>query len=302
MKTLLKHCPRLKHCPSKKGESAALTSIQVKSGTATITDARFWLSFPLDKPDGFYSITEARADIWKPAKGLGDLEFPQIEIPNKQPIEVPVSISDLTWISSAMSNEKIRYYLNGVYFDNAGMTATDGHILKHVAQPFAGEEKPSAILPDFAVKIILDAAKEEKVTGISIQFIGPRAIVAIGRYLLRTKLVDGTFPDYTRVIPESTTGLAIAFDSEEIKPLLKKARALDPECQTVIVGQNSCHIHKAPEEAVKLSGSWEMPLAFNCGLLVSADIAGTVNYAMEGMIKITNRNRVCVTMSQRLPN
>lgn len=295
MKTLLKHCL------SKKWEPTALTAIQVKSGTATITDASFWLSIPLDKPDGFYPITEARADIWKPTKGLEDLEFPKIEIPNKPAIDIPVSISDLAWVSSAMSTEKVRYYLNGIYFDTAGMTATNGHILKHVAQPFAGEENISAILPSFAVKIILDAAKEEKATGITIQFIGPMAIVAIGRYLLRSKLIDGTFPDYRRVIPENTE-LATAFNSEEFRPLLKKARALDPEFQTVIVGQNSCHIHKAPEEAVKLSGHWEMPLAFYCGLLVSVDIAGTVNYPTGDKIKITNRNRVCVIMSQRMPN
>ena len=291
MKTLLKHCL------SKKGAPVALTSIQVKSGTATITDADFWLSFPLDKPDGFYPITEARADIWKPAQ---DLKFPIIKIPNKPTIEVPVSISDLTWTSSAMSNEKARYYLNGVLFDNAGMAATNGHILKHVAQPFAGGEKLSAILPDYAVKIIIDAAKEDKVSDVLIKFIGSIATIEIGKYSLITKLIDGTYPHYQRAIPDDLLNKT-AFNSRDFKPLLKKASVLDKKLKSVMISGSLCFPDSMPAESVMISGAWKTPYMFNCQLLVDSDIIGEVYYSLDdtGPVKITSANRVCVVMPQR---
>jgi len=290
MKTLLKHCPS-------KSVYQVLTNVYVKDGIASISDCDFILSCAIDKQDGFYPITEARADIWKPAQ---DLEFPIIKIPNKLAIDAPVSISDLTWISSAMSNKKVRYYLNGVYFDNAGMAATDGHILKHVAQPFAGGEKLSAILPDYAVKIIIDAAKEEKVSNVSIKFLGSFASIEIGKYSLITKLIDGTYPPYKLVIPDDLLNKT-AFNSGDFKPLLKKASALDKDLKSVMISGSLCFPEAMPAESVMISGYWKTPYMFNCQLLVDSDIIGEVYYSLDDTrpAKITNANRVCVVTPQK---
>lgn len=290
MKTLLKHC-------TTKSVYQVLKNVYVKDGIAAISDYDFILSCAIDKPDGFYPIREVNADIWKPAQ---DLEFPIIKIPNKLAIEAPVSISDLTWISSAMSNEKVRYYLNGVYFDNAGMAATDGHILKHVAQPFAGGEKLSAILPDYAVKIIIDAAKEDKVSDVLIKFIGSIATIEIGKYSLITKLIDGTYPHYQRAIPDDLLNKT-AFNSRDFKPLLKKASALDKDLKSVMISGSLCFPETMPTESVMISGYWKTPYMFNCQLLVDSDIIGEVYYSLDDTrpAKITNANRVCVVMPQK---
>jgi DNA polymerase-3 subunit beta len=96
----------------------------------------------------------------------------------------------------AISTEETRYYLNGIYLhvvEKAGKTllravATDGHRLPGVIVPrkTVAEVQRLADNPDEAVSIELSTAK--------IRF-------RFGETVLTSKLIDGTFPDYARVIP-----------------------------------------------------------------------------------------------------
>lgn len=287
MKTLLRHCQTKSVLP-------VLTSIYVKDGIAAISDCDFILSCAIDKPDGFYPVREVKADIWNRSE---DLEFPIIAIPDVPSVDISVSVSDLSWISSAMSTEDVRYYLRGIYFDSEGLTATDGMILKHVNLPSL---PISAILPDYAVKIIIDAAKEEKVSDVLIKFLGSVATVGIGKYSLTTKLIDGTYPPYEKVIPTDLLNKT-AFNSEEFKPLLKKASALDKKLKSVMISGSLCFPEAMPAESVMISGYWKTPYMFNCQLLMDSDIIGEVYYSLDdtGPVKITSENRVCVVMPQR---
>ena len=287
MKTLLKHCLT-------KSVYQVLTNVYVKDGIASISDCDFILSCAIDKKDGFYPIREVKADIWKPAE---DLEFPIITIPDVPSIDVSVFVSDLSWIYSAMCTEEARYYLRGIYFDSEGLTATDGRILKHIKLPSL---PISAILPEFAVKIIIDAAKEEKVSNVSIKFLGSFASIEIGKYSLITKLIDGTYPPYKLVIPDDLLNKT-AFNSGDFKPLLKKASALDKDLKSVMISGSLCFPEAMPAESVMISGYWKTPYMFNCQLLVDSDIIGEVYYSLDDTrpAKITNANRVCVVMPQK---
>lgn len=290
MKTLLKHGEVREYV------TYIFNTIKIKDGIARITDGDFLLSIPTDKPDGFYKIKEARVDVWRNVE-RDDSEYGYLHFPEGlTSTRVPVNVSELEWVSSAMSKDEKRFYLNGVYFDKSGMTATDGRILKHIET--LGEDL-SAILPRFAVKIILDAAKEEKISDIEIRFTSDRAFVVIGRYSLISKLIDGNFPDYNRVIPNQNQ-FETLFDSEEFKPLLKKAKALDKHTQSIILSSNSCHIGKLPEDSIKISGDWKLPYMFNCGLLVSSDMKGIVCYSQDNRnpIKITEKNKIFVVLPQ----
>lgn len=283
MKTLLKHGGLIECVPD------IFNTIKIKNGIASITDGDFLLSIPTDKPDGFYKVKEARVDVWRNIE-IDDTEYEYLHFPEGlTSTRANVKVSELEWVSSAMSKDETRFYLNGVYFDKSGITDTDGRMLKHIET--LGEEL-SAILPRVAVKIILDSAKEEKVSDIEIRFTSDRAFVVIGRYSLITKLIDGNFPYYNRVIPNQNQ-LETLFDSEDFKPLLKKAKALDKHTQSIILSSNSCHIEKLPEDSIKISGDWKLPYMFNCGLLVSADMKGIVGYSQDNrsQIKITEKTK-----------
>ena len=111
-------------------------------------------------------------------------------------------------VKQAMSTEHTRYYLNGVYLDDTGdsltFVATDGHRLCTYAlrRPnIKGGSLPPMILPRKAVNMLTKAlsAKGGTVAYIKASDTGLR--VSLGGDTITTKLVDGTFPDYYRVIP-----------------------------------------------------------------------------------------------------
>ncbi|MFO1113988.1 MAG: DNA polymerase III subunit beta [Rhodospirillales bacterium] len=111
----------------------------------------------------------------------------------------------------AISTEETRYYLNGIYLHTAQQdgvevlraVATDGHRLARVEMPVpAGAAgMPGVIIPRKTVaevrKVIDEAADdlELAVSETQIRF-------SVGPALITSKLIDGTFPDYERVIPE----------------------------------------------------------------------------------------------------
>ncbi|MEM1380512.1 MAG: DNA polymerase III subunit beta [Pseudomonadota bacterium] len=111
----------------------------------------------------------------------------------------------------AMSQEETRYYLNGIYLhaseDGDAQTlravATDGHRLARLDAPLpsGAEGLPGIIVPRKAVlelRRLLDDAGDE----VNVLVASGRVQFTFGDITLTTKLIDGTFPDYARVIPQ----------------------------------------------------------------------------------------------------
>ncbi len=111
----------------------------------------------------------------------------------------------------AISTEETRYYLNGIYLHAAenekGSTvlravATDGHrlALAEIPAPKGSENVAGVIIPRKAVaeiRRLLDSAESD----VELQVSDSKVVFKIGRATLTTKLIDGNFPDYARVIP-----------------------------------------------------------------------------------------------------
>ncbi|WP_046864034.1 DNA polymerase III subunit beta [Microvirga massiliensis] len=110
----------------------------------------------------------------------------------------------------AISTEETRYYLNGIYFhtiESEGETvlravATDGHRLARVetAAPAGAEGMPGVIVPRKAVAEILKLV-EDAGESVGIELSSAKVRLTFGGVVLTSKLIDGTFPDYQRVIP-----------------------------------------------------------------------------------------------------
>jgi DNA polymerase-3 subunit beta len=110
----------------------------------------------------------------------------------------------------AISTEETRYYLNGIFIHVAEIdgrallraVATDGHRLARLElpAPAGAVGMPGVILPRKAVaeiqRLIEDAQNE-----VTVEVSANKMRFAFGEALLTTKLIDGTFPDYARVIP-----------------------------------------------------------------------------------------------------
>jgi DNA polymerase-3 subunit beta len=139
-------------------------------------------------------------------------DFPVIaegELPTRfeLPAETLKQIIDKTRF--AISTEETRYYLNGIFLhvsDDATpvlkAAATDGHRLARVtvARPDGAEGMPDVIVPRKCVaelrKLLdeVDGSVEVSLSPTKIRF-------GMGAAILTSKLIDGTFPDYSRVIP-----------------------------------------------------------------------------------------------------
>lgn len=114
--------------------------------------------------------------------------------------------------SFAISTEETRYYLNGIYLHTAGSgdgkvlraVATDGHRLARieVALPAGADGMPGIIVPR---KAIYELRKliEEGEGDIAISLSDSKIRFVYGNAVLVSKLIDGNFPDYERVIPAS---------------------------------------------------------------------------------------------------
>lgn len=116
----------------------------------------------------------------------------------------------------AISTEETRYYLNGIYLhaiDVEGRpvlraVATDGHRLARVdtAAPQGALGMPGVIVPRKAVaeiqKLLEDGESE-----VQVELSATKIRVATAAVVLTSKLIDGTFPDYQRVIPSGNDKL-----------------------------------------------------------------------------------------------
>jgi DNA polymerase-3 subunit beta len=111
----------------------------------------------------------------------------------------------LLLVQYAMAQQDIRYYLNGllVVLDDGRLrvVATDGHRLSYAARPLGDKhEKREVILPRKAV-LELGKLLAESDDPVKIDIYAGQVRFAFGNVVLTTKIIDGKFPDYTRVVP-----------------------------------------------------------------------------------------------------
>ena len=111
----------------------------------------------------------------------------------------------------AISTEETRYYLNGIYLHAAvsggkpvlRAVATDGHRLAQVELPLpsGAKDMPGVIVPR---KTVVELARlaEDSDGEVRIELSASKIRVSGPRVVLTSKLIDGTFPDYERVIPQ----------------------------------------------------------------------------------------------------
>lgn len=135
-------------------------------------------------------------------------------------IKAPDDFLDkLRFVSHFISTEETRYYLNGVCIAGGNLVATDGHRLGYVAAGFDVEAKP--IIPRAAVAAILSIGKPAQIS-----FSDKAVTVDFPGIMLRSKLIDGAYPDYRRVIPAIADGSPVmVVDAKRLVAAIKRVSA-----------------------------------------------------------------------------
>src|SRR5258706_16020307 len=135
-------------------------------------------------------------------------------------------------VQYAMGQQDIRYYLKGLLMVVEGgelkVVATDGHRLAFAALPLGVSlPRQEAIVPRKTVveltKLLADSDDE-----VSIELSGTQAAFSFGAIELVSKLIDGKFPDYTRVIPTQHKN-RLQIEREPLRQALQRAAILSNE-------------------------------------------------------------------------
>ncbi|MBR0553223.1 DNA polymerase III subunit beta [Stakelama marina] len=175
---------------ARKLPEGAQVELSAAEGKLQITAGRYSSSLPTLPRDDFPVIAE------------GDLPT-TFELP----AETLKQIIDSTRF--AISTEETRYYLNGIFLHVSDddqpvlkAAATDGHRLARVTvpRPDGAEQMPDVIVPR---KCVAELRKllDEVDGSVGVSLSGSKIRFDLGQAILTSKLIDGTFPDYTRVIP-----------------------------------------------------------------------------------------------------
>ena len=163
----------------------------------------------IDASDGMATVKAGRSRFKLQTLPAGD--FPNLAA-GAFDVTFDLSAQDVKTLfgrtSYAMSTEETRYYLNGVYMHVVGgvlvVVATDGHQLARVSVLSPVSDVPAVIIPRQMVGEIrrLDA-------DLSVSLSQSKIRVETGAVVITSKLIDGTFPDYERVIPRSNDKVAV---------------------------------------------------------------------------------------------
>jgi DNA polymerase-3 subunit beta len=146
-------------------------------------------------------------------------DFPTLSA-GELPHHFSLSAGDLRFMIDrtrfAISNDDTRYYLNGIYLHvnqategeeaNLRAVATDGHRLARcqITMPVGAESIPGVIIPKKTVNELRKLAADST-TDVSIHLSSNKMQFYFDKIKLTSKLIDGTFPDYERVVPLHNT-------------------------------------------------------------------------------------------------
>lgn len=133
----------------------------------------------------------------------------------------------------AMAQQDVRYFLNGMLIEigqgHVRSVATDGHrlALSDLEQDGLGDGMRQVIVPRKGV-IEIQRLLQELEDKVSVSVGSTHLCAASGMFTLTTKLVDGKFPDYERVIPRDGDKIVMA-DKQELRQALSRTAILSNE-------------------------------------------------------------------------
>ena len=193
----------------------------------------------------------------------------------------------------AISTEETRYYLNGVYMHTAQSedgpvlrcVATDGHRLARIDAPLpdGAAGMPGVIVPRKTVGELRKLLDDDEAQ-IAVSVSETKVRFATPGVTLTSKVIDGTFPDYTRVIPMGNTR-RLEVDATEFAKAVDRVATVSSERSRavklsldedrLVLSVNAPDSGAAEEELVVAYGDDRLEIGFNAKYLL--EIASQVD-------------------------
>lgn len=193
----------------------------------------------------------------------------------------------------AISTEETRYYLNGVYMHAADgdggqklrCVATDGHRLARIDAdlPSGADGLPGVIVPRKTVGELRKLLEDDD-ADIAVSVSETKVRFATPEITLTSKVIDGSFPDYTRVIPQGNTR-RLEVDAAEFAKAVDRVSTVSSERSRavklaldedrLVLSVNAPDSGAAEEELAVAYGDERLEIGFNAKYLL--EIAGQVD-------------------------
>lgn len=228
-------------------------------------------------------------------------DFPVSEVLDKQPEQLELVLSQkglrslIESTNFAMAQQDVRYYLNGMLWElgkgSLRAVATDGHRLAfHVKEVNIGADSNQIIVPRKAIYELSRLLGEES-GDVTISLTKNQLKVHMQDYTFTSKLIDGTFPDYGRVIPQSGDKI-LEIDRDLFKAALSRVAVLSNDKHKSVclelkkgllrISTNNLEQENAEDYLDVSYRGKEISIAFNISYLMDV-----LNSLPPGLVKIT---------------
>ena len=256
--------------------------------------------------------------------GLPDEEFPQLPSVDGDSLTINGETlrNMLHKTEFAAATEDVRYFLNGLYFtflpDRMEVVATDMRwlALAHCEPITSSEHVKGFIVPLKAVKEIARTfvASDE----VQVSVFENQILFADGNATLTTRLVEGDYPPYQKIIPESTEGRAVVSKEQMLHAARRVALlsnpknyaiALEIDTNQVQISAKTPELGEAYEPVPVEAGTGRIRMGIDARLLIGTlghieteSIAIEFQSEVEPIIfkPIGEENHICLVMPMRL--
>jgi DNA polymerase III subunit beta len=245
----------------------------------------------LDAKEGKMTVKAAKSRF--SLQTLPAADYPRLTMSQEQlqSFSLPQKLlkSTLRLVEFAMAQQDIRFYLNGMLFvlekKQLICVATDGHRLSYASMPIEGNfAKQEIIVPRKTVmelsKLLADTDEPLKV-----DILANQVRFSFGSIELTSKVIDGKFPDYNRVIPSAHTKL-ITIERALLLQTLQRAAILSNErFRGVRIGVAPAVLKIACTNNEQEEAEEEIEIAYDGG---SMEIGFNINYLLDALATVNS--------------
>jgi DNA polymerase-3 subunit beta len=247
------------------------------------------------------TIKPLSKDIEFQLKSIASDKFPEFPISNADNLfELPVRDFKEMIMQTvfAVSDDETRYFMNGVFFEkqegNLVMVGTDGRRLAYISVEAGSEIKDFAgvIIPPKILNVLLKRAGDEGLVSISIT--DKTIFVKFGSYQLSSILIEGQFPNYQRVIPESQNYSFTINRIDMLDALRRVSLLVEQKSRRIYLGLSSRNISISSAESDIGTARENIPCKYE-----GEDVSIALNYRyIEEPFKIMTDTEVSIYFTE----
>lgn len=200
----------------------------------------------------------------------------------------------------SVSEDETRFFMNGVFMekkdDKLQLIATDGRRLAYISKSFgiALPDFKGIIIPPKILTIINHRGYEEGPLSIAVS--EKNIFFRFGNYEFSSVLIEGQFPNYNRVIPE-TQAYSFEVNTKEIMEALKRVSLLvEQKSRRIVLSAAPGTLTISSQETEIGTAKEEIPCQYN-----GSEITFALNYLyLEEPIKVINSERIKIEFTESM--